>query len=140
MYQQFAAQLGRRTTFASDLDRVGRARFGQRWGGVYARDTMPPVSQTMRAMVVNTDHAPRPDGSGQGVHWLAALDVAGRRMFNDPLGAAGVEQRRALERSHPHPFAEDDAEQRPDQKDCGVRALVALAIGLDCGPEAFMDL
>jgi len=86
-------------------------------------------------MVVNTDH-----GSGQGVHWLASLDVAGRRMFNDPLGEAGRDQRRALERLQPHPFADDDAEQRPDQKDCGVRALVALAIGIHCGPVAFMDL
>jgi hypothetical protein len=36
LYQQFAAQLGRRTTFASDLDRVARARFGQRWGRLRA--------------------------------------------------------------------------------------------------------
>ena len=86
-------------------------------------------------MVVNTDH-----GGGQGVHWLAALDVTGRRMFNDPLGVAGRDQRRALERLQPHPFADDDAEQRPDQKDCGVRSLVALAIGIHCGPAAFMDL
>jgi hypothetical protein len=33
-----------------------------------------------------------------------------------------------------------DAEQRRDQQDCGVRALVALAIARDCSVECFMEL
>eukprot|EP01047_Picozoa_sp_COSAG01_P057264 COSAG01_NODE_6599_length_3586_cov_264.457126_2_plen_88_part_00 len=55
-------------------------------GGVFARDTLPAIHSETRAYVVNTDHAPRPDGSGKGVHWVACLDMHGNRYFNDPLG------------------------------------------------------
>ena len=88
-----------------------------------------------RAMVVNTDKS-----TGRGVHWLACLDVAGKRFFNDPLGYYGKDQRADLETLQPHPFEEDDPEQQPQQKDCGVRALVALSIGLRCGVQFFLDL
>ena len=91
---------------------------------------------TKRVYVVNTDVS-----SGGGVHWLAVMDDAGDRYMNDPLGEVGKDQRRELERLQPDAtWAEDDAEQRPDQKDCAVRALVALAIGLHCGVEEFLAL
>jgi hypothetical protein len=80
------------------------------------------------------------DGSGKGVHLLACLDMHGNRYFNDPLGHHGRKQRRDLERLHPHPFSEDDPEHRPDQKDCGVRSLVALVIGVHCGTQCFLEL
>ena len=72
--------LGKRTTYASDIDRIGRQHFGPRWGGVLARDTLPEPGH-MRVYVVNTDAS-----TGRGVHWLAAMDVQGKRYFNDPLG------------------------------------------------------
>ena len=87
-------------------------------------------------MVVNTDSA-----AGAGRHWLAALDINGARLFNDPLGAAGRRERQALLRQNPGGrLAEDDGEQDPRDKDCGVRSLVALAIGVRCGAEAFLAL
>ena len=90
----------------------------------------------MRAYVVNTD-----ESTGRGVHWLAAMDVNGQRYFNDPLGMAGASQRRDLERLHPNAsFADLDAEQETWEKDCGVRSLVALEIGVHCGLNAFLDL
>jgi hypothetical protein len=33
-----------------------------------------------------------------------------------------------------------DIEHRPDQKDCGVRSLVALVIGVHCGTQCFLEL
>ena len=135
MYQKYARLLGKRTTYASDIDRVGRQHFGPRWGGVLARDTLPPPGH-MRAYVVNTD-----ESTGRGVHWLAAMDVNGQRYFNDPLGMAGASQRRQLERLHPNAsWADLDAEQETWEKDCGVRSLVALDIGLRCGLDAFLEL
>ena len=120
---------------STTIDAEGRRLFGQHWGGVFARDTIPAISGAARAMIVNTDKS-----TGRGVHWLACLDVDGKRYFNDPLGYYGKEQRADLETLQPHPFAEDDNEQHPDQKDCGVRALVALVIGLRCGVQCFLDL
>ena len=78
--------------------------------------------------------------TGSGIHWVAALDANGKRYFNDPLGHYGKQQRAGLERAQPYEFADDDPEQTPDQKDCGIRALVALAIGLRCGVQYFLDL
>ena len=135
MYQKYARLLGKRTTYASDIDRVGRQHFGARWGGVLARDTLPAPGH-MRFFVVNTDAS-----TGRGVHWLAAMDVDGQRHFNDPLGMIGADQRRQLERLHPDEvWADLDAEQRREEKDCGVRALVALEIGLRCGLDKYLVL
>ena len=135
MYQKYARVLGKRTTYASDIDRVGKQHFGQRWGGVLARDNMPEPGH-MRVYVVNTDKS-----TGRGVHWIAAMDVQGKRYFNDSLGMAGASQRRQLERLHPNAtWAEFDAEQGTWEKDCGVRSLVALDVGLHCGLDAFLEL
>jgi len=90
----------------------------------------------MRVFVVNTDKI-----TGPGVHWLAAFDVDGKRYFNDPLGRVGAEQRRELENLHPNAkWADMDAEQEKHEKDCGVRALVALDIGLKCGLDEYLAL
>lgn len=90
----------------------------------------------MRVYVVNTD-----ESTGRGVHWLAAMDVQGKRYFNDPLGETGASQRRQLEHLHPNAtWAEMDSEQETWEKDCGVRSLVAIDIGLHCGLNAFLAL
>ena len=102
---------------------------------MHARDTLPAVTPGPRAYVVNVDAS-----TGKGIHWVAALDTAAGRAFNDPLGRHGRAQRAALARLQPHVWADDDPEQRPEQTDCGVRALVALAIGLRHGREAFLAL
>ena len=137
MYEQFAALLGRGTTYQRDINRVGSRFFGRHWGGVHARDTMPRVATERRtAYIVNTDRAGAP-----GVHWLAVLDHDGDRYMNDSLGGVGASQRRELERLHPDSiWAEDDAEREPWQKDCAVRALTALHIGLHCGVKDFLAL
>ena len=86
--------------------------------------------------VVNTDAS-----TGGGVHWLSAMDVDETRYFNDPLGHVGANQRRELEQLHPGAvFADDDNEQEKHEKDCGVRALVALDIGLRCGLAEYLAL
>ena len=96
---------------------------------------LPPVSTETRAYVVNTDQS-----SGPGVHFIAVLDVGGKRYFNDSLGYYGKKQRAELVRLQPYEFADDDAEQMPSEKDCAARSLVALAIGLHCGLPCFLNL
>ena len=138
----FAAQLGTRTTYQRDLERVGREHFGAAWGGVHSRDTVPRIQDKgTKVYVLNTDTAaPPPVGKG-GVHWLAAMDHDGSRYMNDPLGSAGAQQRRHLVALHPGAqWADMDAEQRVDERDCGVRSLVALHIGLHCGIDEFLAL
>ena len=96
---------------------------------------MPPVSRTQRVYIVNIDSS-----SGPGIHWVAALDMHGRRYYNDPLGHYGKAQRKELETLEPYEFAEDDPEQEPHETNCGGGALVALRIGLECGVKCFLAL
>ena len=131
MYEQVAGLLGRSTTYSSELESVGALLLGSAWGGVHAADTLPAPASTLTCRVVNT--ASTDDGTN-GVHWLACAEEAGQRYFNDSLGAVGASQRRAIERRYM------DAEQQPSQRDCGVRALVALIIARDCSVQCFMRL
>lgn len=117
------------------LEQEGRRLLGRHLGGVWARDTVPWVTHETRAMIVNIDSSP-----GPGIHWVAALDIGGQRYYNDPLGNHGKTQRAELEQLQPYEFAENDPEQTPEQKDCGVRTLVALMIGVHCGVECFLAL
>jgi hypothetical protein len=130
--------LGRSTTYSTDIEDAGSALLGSAWGGVHAADTLPPAAHHLTCRVVNT--ASTDDGTN-GVHWCACVEEGGRRYFNDALGAAGRRQRADLARRYPDAeWADDDAEQRPEQTDCGVRALVALVIARDGSVDDFMHL
>ena len=102
---------------------------------MWARDTLPVVSQSRRGYIVNTDSS-----TGPGVHFIAVLDDAGRRFFSDPLGAAGRAQRAPLAALQPHPFSEDDPEMRMDERTCGPLAMAAVGVGLHFGAEVFMTI
>eukprot|EP01046_Picozoa_sp_COSAG06_P074031 COSAG06_NODE_22436_length_723_cov_1.421474_1_plen_217_part_10 len=83
------------------------------------------------------------DGTGSTIGVTAA-----ERHTVDAMGAHYPGQR--VESKSPDPIhkerrypdaqlADLDAEQRHDQRDCGVRALVALVIARDCYVECFME-
>ena len=130
--------LGTGRTFASQLDRAGKKMFGHLFGGVFARDTLPPVlREGRRGYLVNTDCVLGND-CGRGVHWIAVMDLGGERLMSDPLGAVGKQQRRDLNALHRPIWAEDDAEMQVDESTCGPRSLAALAVGLKDGKEAFL--
>ena len=72
---------------------------------------------------------------------MACVELNGQRYFNDSLGTAGKQQRADLMRRYPRAqLADDDPEQKKAEKDCGVRALVALCIAKDCGLQCYMEL
>ena len=130
--------LGTGRTFASQLDRAGKKMFGHQFGGIFARDTLPPVLRGgRRGYLVNTDCL-LGDDCGRGVHWIAVMDLDGERLMSDPLGCVGKQQRRDLNTLHRPIWAEDDAEMRVDESTCGPRSLAALAVGLKHGKEAFL--
>ena len=124
---------------SSEIEAVGAQLLGDMWGGVHASNTLPTrPAQSLKCRVCNT--AATDDGTG-GVHWLACVEKDGQRYFNDSLGMAGAQQRRTLEQRYPAAqWADLDAEQKPSERDCGVRALCALVIARDCGLEEFMAL
>ena len=128
--------LGSDRTFASQLERVGHEMFGHQWGGVHARDTLPPTARNgRRGYIVNTDKS-----TGAGVHWIAVLDDQGQRSMSDPLGSVGKKQRAQLQALHSPEWAEDDAEMRKDETTCGPKSLAAIAVGLKHGRKAFLGV
>jgi hypothetical protein len=132
--------LGTGRTFASQLDRAGKKMFGHLFGGIFARDTLPPVLRGgRRGYLVNTDCL-LGDDCGKGVHWIAVMDSDGERLMSDPLGSVGKQQRRDLNALHRPIWAEDDPEMRVDESTCGPRSLAALAVGLKHGKEAFLSV
>jgi hypothetical protein len=132
--------LGESRTFASQLDRAGKKMFGHLFGGIFARDTLPPVLRGgRRGYLVNTDCL-LGDDCGRGVHWIAVMDLDGERLMSDPLGSVGKQQRRDLNTLHRPIWAEDDAEMAVDESTCGPRSLAALAVGLKHGKEAFLSV
>jgi len=132
--------LGTGRTFASSLDRAGKKMFGHQFGGIFARDTLPPVLRGgRRGYLVNTDCLLGND-CGKGVHWIAVMDLDGQRLMSDPLGSVGKKQRSDLNALHQPIWAEDDAEMAVGESTCGPRSLAALAVGLKDGKDAFLDV
>ena len=132
--------LGTARTFASSLDRAGKKMFGHQFGGIFARDTLPPVLRDgRRGYLVNTDCL-LGDDCGKGVHWIAVMDLDGQRLMSDPLGSVGKKQRSDLNALHQPIWAEDDAEMAVGESTCGPRSLAALAVGLKDGKDAFLDV
>jgi hypothetical protein len=135
-YRRAERLLGTERTFSSQLERVGKRLFGVQWGGVHARDTLPPVLHTgRRGYIVNTDAS-----TGSGVHWIAVLDDQGERAMSDSLGAVGRGQRQELDKIERPLWSEDDAEQRKSEDTCGPRSLAAVAVGLSHGIVEFLRI
>ena len=136
--------LGTSRTFTSQLERAGKKMFGHLFGGVFARDTLPPVLRAgRRGYLVNTDCLHDAQGGkpcGGGVHWIPVLDIDGERLMSDPLGAVGRKQRSDLDAIHSPIWAEDDPEMKPDESTCGPRSLAAIAVGLKYGKDAFLSV
>ena len=121
------AVLGADTTYASQLNAVGRAWFGPRWLGVHAQDVLAPVARN-GVGIANTGRAP-PAGARIG-HWVAYCDSGGQRAFSDPLGVAGCAQRRELAARFPTAlWSDDDPEMAVSARVCGPAALAACAVG-----------
>jgi hypothetical protein len=136
--------LGSERTYTSQLESTGRRLLGHQFGGVFARDTLPPVLRSgHRGYIVNTDCLHDAQGGkpcGSGVHWLAVLDIDGERFMSDPLGRAGKPQRRDLNRIHRPTWSVDDAEMQTTASTCGPRSIAALAVGLSDGKDAFLAI
>ena len=119
--------LGADTTYASQLDAVGREWFGPQWLGVHAQDALAPVARD-GVGIANTGKAPAA-GARIG-HWVAFCDSAGQRAFSDPLGRVGRAQRRDLAARFPEArWSDDDPEMAVRERVCGPAALAACAVG-----------
>lgn len=126
--------MGIRITDNTQLDKVGRLLFRDRWRGCYPADIDPKVSREQPYAIINTKRSP-------GEHWMSCVWVNPRtRLIYDSFG------RKALTiTSDPKKMApkgvrvvetEPDPEQKILQTDCGQRCLAFLVAVSLHGVEA----
>lgn len=115
--------LGTEATYASDLDHIGYCLFGDKWGGVFAKDQDFPID---RYCIINTHNQ---DQSGE--HWLALgcgvlYDSFGRDLRKMIGGRMKI--------------TEPDPEQEESENNCGARCLAWLCVLDDCGIEIALTI
>jgi hypothetical protein len=126
--------MGREPLVDNDIDTVGRAEFGRRWGGVSLQSEWRPTRD--RFYVVNTSWAPESNGE----HWVGLyVTPAGVVYCYDSFGR---DVRRLLHHvgkiarqwgAEPLKSTDDDAEQRGASAVCGHLSLSWLLIVRDMG-------
>ena len=112
--------------------------FGKNFLGVVPRDRIP--GRTKHSFLIcNLDEA---DSERGGSHWVCRyVTRQGKVLWHDPLGVEGAEQAEPLvDQLSGVQWTEDDAEQHPDEDNCGQRCLAALRIAKEMGPDAFLSL
>ena len=107
-------------TFTSELERIGKTLFPQKFLGVFARDKKPPLSHN-GYMIVNLDNSNEP-----GSHWIAIAND----MFYDSFGRSA----RQLKFHEDFISTEDDPEQALHELNCGARCLAWLCVYHTAGP------
>ena len=126
--------MGRGPLIDHDIDVVGRAEFGRRWGGVSLQSEWRPTRNHF--YIVNTSWAP----ASRGEHWVGVyVTPAGVVYVYDSYGR---DVRRLLHHvgktarlwgAEPLKSTDDDQEQRGASAVCGHLSLAWLMIVRDMG-------
>ena len=128
--------LGRQALFSDQIDGVGRALFGQHWGGVHHQNSFKAVKRPGGTYAVlntaMTDTSP-------GVHWIGVYvspvgvvhvwDSFGR----DTKHLAWPMRRNATQRGFGFEGSDRDAQQRGASQTCGPQSLAWLATVRELG-------
>ncbi len=114
--------LPKTTTYLSQLCKIGKNSFGRKFVGVFGADRIPTLGP-MQSCILNTDPS-----SGPGTHWVALARGNGSRHYcYDSFGRKvqtlipGLKKLQIVN-------AEDDAEQKIYEVNCGARCLAWLDV------------
>ena len=128
--------MGREALFSDEIDTMGRALFGQHWGGVHHQNSFKAVKRPGGTYAVlntaMTDTSP-------GVHWIGVYvspvgvvhvwDSFGRDMKH----LAWPMRRNATQRGFGFEGSDRDAQQRGLSQTCGPQSLAWLATVRELG-------
>jgi hypothetical protein len=142
--------IGNTTTFGSDLNKMGKAFFGDQWMGVVSVDKVPENIPKNHYLVVNLDESNLP-----GSHWVGIVGDKARKGSNkndvllydsygrDPADIVPKLSKRMNIKStdkREDGAHDEDAEQGVLETNCGARTLAALILHSQFGRNAFMSL
>lgn len=147
--------LGKKTTWAKDLNRVGLNLFGKNFTGAHSSDTIPKLGVQEGAVVLDPSRtgalrsvrtinsninkfsrlyaiANLDDSTMPGSHWIAlAFDVnTGNVWVYDSFGRKTSEIMPDLIKEYGRKLkmVDDDAEQLQSEDDCGARSMAWLYV------------
>ena len=134
--------LGKKTTWAKDLNRIGLKLFGKNFTGAHSSDTIPELginadgSKTTSNNVNKFSHlyaiANLDDSTMPGSHWIAlAFDVNTRNVWvYDSFGRKTSKIMPGLVKQYGEKLkmVDDDAEQKQSEDDCGARSMAWLYV------------
>lgn len=118
--------IGKGPAYAFDLEKIGNAQFGEKFMGVFASDNIP---KKFNYCIANLDPQHLP-----GSHWVALARVKNNEyMVYDSFGRKTTSilpdlDLKTIDTDH-------DAEQAPNEDNCGARAMAWLMCFDLLGPE-----
>lgn len=125
-----------RETYGGQLDYTGRQMLGNKWGGVYPSDAIPPPQIEKPYIIVNLDKRNEP-----GSHWVAIAYDKGTNYVYDSFGRKTTKILPALkQRGGFIKEADRDPEQSVDEDNCGQRCLAWLKVFNDLGKRAALKI
>jgi hypothetical protein len=115
--------MGNKTTYGSDLDKIGKRYLGGKFKGVYAADKIPNLTNERPYCIINTDIS-----TGSGEHWTSLGRINNQKnIFYDSFARDGVKLIPQLQSKRLRIInTDDDVEQDVLESNCGQRSLAFL--------------
>ena len=127
--------LGKQSTLASDLERIGKKMLGVKFKGVYASDKIPNLNNLSCYCIVNVDKSDMP-----GSHWMSiAKDTEGKgAILYDSFGRKNSKIIPSLQFSGNGRIidCDRDSEQKISEDNCGARSIAWLIMYDTFGRDA----
>ena len=118
---------GDKSTYLNDLNRVGRKLLGVKFKGVYPSDKIPKLHDLSPYCILNLDTSKE-----SGSHWIALgkIPKTNDSIVYDSFGRNSKQIIPKLQYSGNGRIinADDDAEQKILETDCGARSLAFLVV------------
>ena len=112
--------MGNKTTYGTDLDKIGKRYLGGKFKGVYPADKIPNLTNERPYCIINTDIS-----TGSGEHWTSLAIVGNKNIFYDSFARDGVKLIPQLKKINII-NTDDDVEQDVLETNCGQRSLAFL--------------
>ena len=112
-----------KTTYENNILKFGKQFLKKEFSGVYASDTLPKLKSTSPYAVCNVDNSFQ-----KGSHWLAVIRIGPNKILvYDSFGRKSSELVPNIVGNGMSIVDSDyDAEQQPDEVDCGARCLAYI--------------
>lgn len=108
------------TTYMSQLDKIGKRLFGDKYVGTYPSDKVPTLQQNQYC-IANLDSS-----GGNGSHWIALCkDDKNIQLVYDSFGR---ETKKIIKLKDKNKQSERDAEQDILENNCGARSLAFIYV------------